>query len=389
MKTSHLRRSLSAATLAIATVVGLTLGVAPASAGPDLPQEVDRVILDAIGDGSLRSAIVQVRVGGIVVADIALGEAAPGVPATTGDHFRNGAIAITYTAALLIKLAAQGVVGLDEPIAKWRPDLPYADKVTPRQLASMTAGYPDYVPDPRFQEASEADVHKNWTPEELLAYSFSQERAFEPGTQWGYSHSNYVILGLVLEQATGTPLAELLRTYISNPLGLDETVSNQGPAIPSPALHGFSTDRGTYEDTIDWNPSWTIADGSVQTTTIDDAASSFEALLGSPKALGSSGYRELTDQGLIGLPTARGQLTRERNYAFGVFGNNDWFYANPFFNGYTSAVLVLPAQRSRIGTVTIAVATTPTEKGTTEGNLAYPIATDIAALIAPDHPIAQ
>lgn len=59
----------------------------------------------------------------------------------------------------------------------------------------------------------------------------------------------------MLEQATGTPLAELLRTYISNPLGLDDTVSNQGQAIPAPALHGFSTDRGTYEDTIDWNPS--------------------------------------------------------------------------------------------------------------------------------------
>jgi hypothetical protein len=82
-------------------------------------------------------------------------------------------------------------------------------------------------------------------------------------------------------------------------------------------------------------------------------------------------------------------LTRERSYGLGVFINNDWYYANPFFNGYTSTVLVLPALRSRIGTVTIAVAATPTEKGTGEGNLAYPLATAIAGLIAPDHPIAQ
>lgn len=386
---SRLRSSASATAISIGVAVGLLVGAPAAHAGPDLPAAVDEVVLDAIGDGNLRSAIVQIRVGGRVVTDIALGEAAPGRPATTDDHFRNGALAITYTAALLIELAEKGVVGLDEPISTWRPDLPYAEKVTPRQLASMTAGYPDYVPDPRFQEASAADVYKNWTPDELLSYSFSQERAFEPGTMWGYSHSNYVILGLVLEQATGTPLAELLRTYISNPLGLDQTVSNQGPAIPAPALHGFSTDRGTYEDTIDWNPSWTVANGAVQTTTIDDAASSFDALLGSSRFLGPGGYRELTDQGLIGLPTARATLTPERSYGLGVFANNDWYYANPFFNGYTSTVLVLPAHRSRIGTVTIAVAATPTEKGVGEGNLAYPLATTIAGLIAPDHPIAE
>jgi CubicO group peptidase (beta-lactamase class C family) len=77
------------------------------------------------------------------------------------------------------------VIGLDEPISTWRPDLPHAATVTPRQLASMTAGYPDYVPDPRFQQASEADPYKDWTPAELLSYSFSQERAFEPGHDVG------------------------------------------------------------------------------------------------------------------------------------------------------------------------------------------------------------
>jgi CubicO group peptidase (beta-lactamase class C family) len=388
MKLFRLARTMSAVAVSVAVVAGLTSGVAPATADIDLPAAVDELILDTIGDGNLRSAIVQVRVDGRVIADIAFGEAAPGVPATTRDHFRNGAIAITYTGALLVELAKRGIVGFDEPISKWRPDLPYADKVTPRQLASMTAGYPDYVTDESFNEQNLADVHKNWTPDELLSFSFAQERTFEPGTEFGYSHSNYVILGLVLEKATGTPLAELLRTYISNPLGLDHTVSNQGPAIPAPALHGFSTDRGVYEDTISWSPSWTIANGSVQTTIIDDAASSFDALLGSSRFLGENGYRELTDQGLAGLPFGSATLTTARSYGLGVFINNDWFYANPFFNGYTSTVLTLPAHRSKIGTVTVAVAATPTEKGTQEGNIAYPLATDIAELIAPDHPIA-
>ncbi|ORM30212.1 serine hydrolase domain-containing protein [Williamsia sp. 1135] len=384
----RLPRVLSAVAISAAVAVGLSITAAPAAAELNLPAAVDDVILDAVGDGNLRSAIVQVRVDGKVVADLAFGGAAPGVPATTRDHFRNGAIAITYTGALLVELEKRGIVGFDESISKWRPDLPYADKVTPRQLASMTAGYPDYVTDESFTEQNLADVYKNWTPEELLSFSFAQERTFEPGTEFGYSHSNYVILGLVLEKATGTPLAELLRTYISNPLGLTETVSNQGPAIPAPALHGFSTDRGAYEDTIDWSPSWTIANGSVQTTTIDDAASSFDALLGSSRFLGENGYRELTDQGLAGLPFGPATLTTARSYGLGVFINNDWFYANPFFNGYTSTVLTLPAHRSKIGTVTIAVAATPTDQGTQEGNIAYPLATDIAALIAPDHPIA-
>jgi CubicO group peptidase (beta-lactamase class C family) len=66
---------------------------------------------------------------------------------------------------------------------------------------------------------------------------------FKPGTNWGYCHTNYVILGRVLEKVTRMPLAKALDTYISKPIGLTQTRSYDTPQIPEPVLHSFSSER--------------------------------------------------------------------------------------------------------------------------------------------------
>ena len=74
----------------------------------------------------------------------ALGESMTGVPATTDMHFRNGNVAVSYMATLLLRLVDQQVVALDDPLATWLPESPEADQVRLRMLANMTAGYPDF-----------------------------------------------------------------------------------------------------------------------------------------------------------------------------------------------------------------------------------------------------
>ena len=95
-----------------------------------------------------------------------------------------------------------------------------------------------------FQQAAYADPFRVWSADELIELGLTSiPRSFDPGTNWDYAHANIVILGQVLEVATGQPLADLLRARVFEPLGLANTASNQTPVIPEPVLHAFSSER--------------------------------------------------------------------------------------------------------------------------------------------------
>ena len=203
-----------------------------------------------------------------------------GVPATPEMHFRNGAVAISYVSTLLLLLAEQNQLSLQDKVSRWLPDLRYADQVTVGQLARMTSGYADYVADPAMAEAQYAQPFRQWTPEELIAYSTKQPLVYRPGTNWNYSHTNYVILGLVIEKATGRQVDDLLQELVLGPLELTNTGDSGTPAIPEPPLHAFASERRVHlklkpgvpftEESTYWNPSWTITHGAIQTTNIYD-----------------------------------------------------------------------------------------------------------------------
>jgi CubicO group peptidase (beta-lactamase class C family) len=143
----------------------------------------------------LKAVIVRVTIDGKEIVTKALGESMTGVPATEDMHFRNGAVAVSYMSTLLLQLVDQKVVSLDDKLSNWLPELPDAERVTLRMLANMTAGYPDYVVNEQFIEAFYANPFRQWTPQEQIDIALSTPRVFEPGTNWDYAHSNYVILG--------------------------------------------------------------------------------------------------------------------------------------------------------------------------------------------------
>jgi D-alanyl-D-alanine carboxypeptidase len=101
---------------------------------------------------------------------------------------------------------------------------------------------------------------------------------YEPGTNWSYAHTNFVILGEALSAITGQPVDELIRKRIVEPLGMRGTQSHQTAVIPEPVLHAYTKERGTYEESTFWNPSWTLAKGSVMITDIHDLATSARAI---------------------------------------------------------------------------------------------------------------
>jgi CubicO group peptidase (beta-lactamase class C family) len=355
---------------------------------------------EAMTKYSLNAVILRVTIDGREVVTAALGESMTGVPATTDMHFRNGAVAISYVSTLLLILVDEGVVRLDDPLSIWLPELPDAEGVTLRMLANMTAGYPDYVPVEQFIVDSYANPFRQWTTEELIAVSLAQPRLFAPGTNWDYAHTNYVILGLALEKATGRPMSELLRERVLDPLGLRNTVSSDTPAIPTPALHAFSSERRValgippgarfYEESTYWNPSWTITHGAIQTTNIHDMAASAVAI-GEGTLLSAASHQAQVAPSLLGfgsvLPGCRTchPLDDIYNYGLGIVRSGNWLLQNPLFSGEAGVMAYLPSRK-----IAIAVAVTFGEDAfDEEGNYTNhgdTLFRAIGAYLAPDDP---
>jgi CubicO group peptidase (beta-lactamase class C family) len=387
----------------------LLTGCVPAATPPaptTLPTDtakaeaVMRIVTDAMAQSHLKSVIVRVTEGGEEVVTRAVGESMTGVPATTGMHFRNGAVAIWYVSVLLLRLVDQKKVSLDDKLSKWLPEVPNSDRVTLRQLAQMTSGYVDYViGNTEFEKALYEDPFRQWEPDQLLGFATSRPLLYEPGTNWNYAHTNYVLLGEALEKATGKDMPKLLAENVLQPLGLTNTANSFTPEIPAPVLHAFTSERraalkiptGTrfYEDSTYWNPSWTITHGAIQTTNIYDMEAT-AAGIGSGKLLSKESYDAMVSTDLRGktraLPgcTTCAVLNDVYTYGMGIVISGDWLLQNPLFAGEAGVAAYLPSKK-----IAIAVAVTyQPEAFDDQGN--YANAADalfrrIGAALAPDH----
>jgi CubicO group peptidase (beta-lactamase class C family) len=337
----------------------------PAATSPD---DLVAMVEGMMGEFGVRSTLLRVAVDGDVLVSHALGESLPGVPATTAMRFRNGAVAIALVSTLLLTLVDDGVVGLDDPIGDWLPGFPEADTATLRMLANMTAGYRDHVQSATFTDATLEDPFRSFTPDEILDYSFEQPRLFAPGTNWEYTHTNYFVLALALEAATGQPLARLMQTRVLDPLGLACTTIDSSPRIREPALHAFSAERREWlaiepgrrfiEESTSWDLSWTLPPGAVQTTTIEDFARSMEAV-GEGTLLSPAMSSAQLDPGLLGFGEPLDGCVTCRtlgdgiNYGLGVVLRGPWVIQNPLFYGYSGVSGYLPGRK-----LSIAVANT-------------------------------
>jgi len=190
------------------------------------------------------------------------------------------------------------------------PTLPQANKVTLKMLANQTPGYPDFETDPKWLAAWTADPFHIWTFEERIKYAFERPMQFEPGTNWSYAHTNFMILGEILAKIGNKPLDVLLREKVLIPMGLKNTGASQVSDIPSPILHGFDSERRTalkipanvafYEESTFWNGQWGTPMGANQTTTIDDLITT-AVKVGTGALISKSSYEAMTGPNLLGF----------------------------------------------------------------------------------------
>lgn len=363
-----------------------------------LAATVESVVRKSMAEQHLRAVIVDVRSNGRDVYKAAFGESMTGVPATADMHFRNGALAFTYMSTLLLELVDEKKTTLDTKLSQYFPNLPNADRITLRNLAQMTSGYADYVYQPETIDGLYRNPFRQWTPEELIQIGVSKPMQFAPGTNWGYSHTNYVILGRVLEKIAGMPLADALQKYVLGPMDLTQTAAFTTPEIPQPVLHGFTSERREvlgikagvpfYEEGTYWNPSWTTIEGAVETTDISDLCTSLEAVA-SGKLLSAQASAEQIKPSLIGFghPQAGCAACQANSVAFsyglGVIIFGPWITQTLGFAGASGAVGTLPAQK-----LTIAVeATNAQDAYDAQGNAglgAVQVYRDLVNALAPN-----
>ncbi len=148
-----------------------------------------------------------------------------------------GSIGKTYVAALVLRAAAAGKLGLDDLLSKhlaaepWFQRLPNAATVTLRHLLTHTAGMPEYVGKESVWKAIVAAPDKVWTPAERMAFILGDGPLFEAGKGFGYADSHYILLGMVLERIHGTSLETQERALLAE-LGLKETLISDRRDLP-------------------------------------------------------------------------------------------------------------------------------------------------------------
>ncbi|MFI2350435.1 serine hydrolase domain-containing protein [Streptomyces sp. NPDC019443] len=328
---------------------------------------------DSLKKYKLNAAMAGVWVDGKRISTVASGESMTGVPVSTDMHFRIGSVAIPYLTTELLKLVDEGKVKLDDKISRWCPDLPHADEITLKMLASTTSGYSDYVRDPEFLAELYKNPFRQWSAEERVKISVSKPLVKPPGTGFVYSHANWVILGDIISKVEKKPLAEVMRNEILKPLGLTQTENPSTAEITAPVLHAFDNERGVFEDSTYWNPSWTLAPGAIMTGTLEDLGKSVTAL-GEGKLLTPESYKEQI--------TPVSKVSPTVSVALGVFVQKTWLLQNPSFAGYQATVAYLPSKKIAIATVA-----TQGTGNNADDNSSTAVLISIANHMAPDTPL--
>ncbi len=279
---ARVARRLSAALLA-----ALLVAAAPASADVSAPSL--RQLAKGLNSAGSPGAVIVVRDSSGTKAGAAGYANLRTKERMRSDHtFRVGSITKTFVATVVLQLAAEGVVGLDDTVEHWLPGLvPNGQAITLRQLLNHTSGIYNYTEDPALFRSLTRKPLRVLTPAQLVAVATKHAPRFAPGTSWSYSNTGYIVLGLVVEKATATPLEQQLRHRIFEPLGLTRTTFPAAPAMPRPFAHGYlgrdnpivPSRNGKPVDVTAWSPSWAWAAGALVSTAAD-LARFYEALLG-------------------------------------------------------------------------------------------------------------
>ena len=231
-------------------------------------------IQQLVTDG-VPGAIGYARDGGTVtVAASGLADLATKTPIAVGDRVRVGSLTKTFVATVVLQLAAERLLSISDTVSRWLPGLvPGGAGITIRELLQHTSGIYSYTNDPGFLRALISDPTRVWKPKELVRIAVAHPPLFPPGTAFAYSNTDYVLLGMIIQAATGHPVGQQLQARIFTPLGLRDTyLPYANPHLRTPYAHGYLLGQpgatGPADATV-FGPSWAGAAGGIVSTAAD------------------------------------------------------------------------------------------------------------------------
>lgn len=238
-------------TLLAAVALGTAAAAAPARAEVPadraLQRSLDRLV--AMPGGPPGAFALVNRVGHVRAFAAGTARVGTGGIPDSARRMRIASVSKAITAATALRLVGDGRLRLDQPVGEVLPGLPRAwHPVTLHQLLDHTGGVPDFSGSPAFAAAVGASPGVAPPPADLLGFVAGEPLDFPPGTRFRYSNSGPVIVGLMVQAATGRAFPDVARDLVTAPAGMPATGLAQGLAVPRPTLHGYSWNRGTAQD---------------------------------------------------------------------------------------------------------------------------------------------
>ncbi|MEU6237926.1 serine hydrolase domain-containing protein [Kitasatospora sp. NPDC047058] len=341
--------------------------------GPELTARLDSTIEDVRQQAGIPGVVVGLWMPGkgCYVRATGVGDTATNAPMPVDTYLRIGSETKTFTVTALLELVDDGLVGLDDPVSAYLDGVPCGDRISLRQLAEMRSGLFPYTSDPDFIHDLEADPHRSFTPQEVLAYGFRHDNTAGPGEVFEYSNTNLVLLGLVVEKVGGRRLDEFIRDRVLRPAHLRHTLLPTGAEFPEPHAHGYTVETlsGAVADATDWNPSWAWAAGAMISNLHDLRR-----------------WAEVVATGRLLSPRTQAERLRTlptgfpgTSYGLGILETNGWIGHNGSLPGYETVTVYLPSQQA---TLVLLLNTDILHEGQEPSTL---VARAVTALVTPDN----
>jgi D-alanyl-D-alanine carboxypeptidase len=271
----------SAGVIALTAACGGTPRHSPTSAREAKQKATIQRALDRLTATGAPGAIVLVRHGNQTLR-LTTGYAnlEKKTPMRPTDRFRIGSVTKTFVATVTLQLVGEGKLALDDPLERWLPGLvPNGKTITVRELLNHTSGLFDVTNDQGFIARVLWKPTEVWTPRKMIGMATAHKPLFAPGTTWSYSNTGYILLGLIVEAASGNSVGTELERRIFAPLHLRATSFDRSPHIRGSYAHGyFPPDGSRPRDASVFSQSSTWAAGAI-VSTADDLANFYRALL--------------------------------------------------------------------------------------------------------------
>lgn len=346
------------------TFVAPDINPASSSPGSDLEAQIDALLSKVYKPDEPGAAVLVKKQGQVIFRKgYGLANMELQVPVEPDMVFRLGSITKQFTAVAVLMLIEQGKLSLQDEITKFVPDFPTQGKsITVEHLLTHTSGIKSYTDMPEWLPL----LRKDMSLQEIIDLFKNQPMEFAPGERWKYNNSGYILLGAVIEKASGKSYAQFLEDHIFGPLGMKHSGYDSTTRLIPRRVPGYAKGNSGFENAPYLSMTQPYAAGALLSS-VDDLAVWNEALL-----TGKLIKRDSLEQAFSSFKLKDGTDAR---YGFG------WFISSyeghrliehgGGIPGFTSYALIMPEDEILVALLT---------NSAIQGRIPEPLAFRVACL---------